>query len=59
MFTVRNSRTRRKKIEREREKKGKETIILRGNPSQNEGEKPRDNHRNTIINLNAKVTIYF
>jgi len=38
MFTVRNSRTGRKKLrERERERKGKETIILRGKPSQDEG----------------------
>ena len=47
MFTVRNSRTGRKKFQREREKKGKETIILRGNPSQNEGE----NHGTIIETL--------
>jgi hypothetical protein len=45
MFTVRNSRTGRKKFQRE--KKGKETIILRGNPSQNEGE----NHGTIIETL--------
>ena len=33
MFTVRNSRTGKEKIKRDRE----ETIILRGKPSQNEG----------------------
>jgi len=55
MFTVKNSITGRQKLQRERE----ETIILRGKPSQNEGEKPRENHGKTIINLNAKVTILF